>query len=619
MTALATLFAAAAAQTLAAPAAAQALTTQPIVLEDIVVVPDRAPIAAERTGTTVSTITEAEIAGRAQPFALDYLTDLPGLAVTQSGPPGTLTGFTLRGVPQQYVRLRIDGIEVSDPTGTQVAPALGGLLAGDIGRIEVLKGSQSALYGGQAVGGVIDVTSLRPERDGVEQRVAIEAGRYASLRSSYGIAARTDRTDAALTLQGFRTNGFSAAEEAAGNTEADGYSTWRLSGSGSHFVGEDLRLFASGFVQREDGDYDGFPPPDFALADTDDTFEIRSWGARVGADFALGPVASTVAAARFDIDRRFFEAGAELRRFEGSRDTLEYLGRIEAGPDLAFQVGADWNRERARFGAAGADRERSTIAGAFGQATWSPVDAVTVGLALRHDEHSEFGGYTTGRLNAAWLLPTDTVLRASVGTGFRPPSLNELFGPFGPNPDLDPETSLSWDAGIEQRLDGGRGRVSATVFRIEVDDLIQFVDGGYNQVDGTAVSRGVELAGAWAATERLTLTAAYTYTEAELADGSRRARVPRHDAVIGVEARPVERLTLGANLRRVADVVDPTFAPGPELFGNFTRVDARAAYAVTDTAEVYLRAENLFDEQYQTARGYGTADRSFFFGVAARF
>jgi vitamin B12 transporter len=598
-----------------------AATAQTIVLEDIVISPGRAPIAADRTGATVSTITADEIARQARPFALDYLTQLPGLAVTQAGPPGMVAGFTLRGVPQQYVRLRIDGIEVSDPTGPQVAPALGGLLAGDIGRAEVLKGSQSALYGGQAVGGVIEITTLRPDRAGVEQRLSLEAGRYATLRGSYGVAARTDRTDAALTVQGLRTDGFSAAEEAAGNIEADGYETWRLSGSAGHWIGDDLRLFASGFVQREDGEQDAFgevAPGFFAPVDANEDFEYRSWGARFGADPPLGPMASTFTAARFDIDRRFFANGVRTSRFEGSRDTIDYLGRLDAAPGLALQFGADWNRERARFAADGG-RERSSIAGAFGQATWIPVEPATLGLALRHDEHSEFGGYTTGRLTAAYVLPTDTVLRASVGTGFRPPSLFELFGPFG-NPGLDPEASLSWDAGVEQRLASKRARLSATVFRLDIDDIIGFGFAGYEQVPGTARSRGVEVAGTWAATDQLSLTAAYTYTDAELPGGARRPRVPRHDAVLGLDARPIDRLTLAASLRRVADVVEGTAPPGqPDLVGNFTRVDARAAYAVTDAAEVYLRAENLLDEQYQTARGYGTADRSFFFGVASRF
>lgn len=616
MTALASLLG-----TAAAPA-------QTIVLEDIVVSPDRAPVAAARTGASVSTLAPADIARDGRPFLLQSLAGLPGVAVTRAGPPGALADVFVRGLPQRYVRVRVDGIEISDPSQPQVAPSLAGLLVGDVGRTEVLRGSQSALYGGQAVAGVIDIATPAPERDGLEQRIALEGGRYATLRGSYGLALRTDRADATVTLQRFETRGFSAAEA---GTEPDGYETSRVSASGGYFLTEDIRVFGSAFWQDEEGDIDGTPPPDFVLADTDETFDIRTRGARAGVDFRLGGVENTLAAAVFDIDRRFLdEAGGLSFGGEGRRYTLEYLGRAAVAPNFALLFGADWNREEATFLPSGIDAD-AWIAGAFAQATWTPVEPLTVGLALRQDEHSAFGGYTTGRMTAAWALPTDTILRASIGTGFRPPSLNELFGPFGGNPDLEPETSLSYDVGIEQSFAGGRARASATLFRVEIDDLITFTRTDfacfafpippdatcYEQVtEGTSRSQGVELAGRWTVTDRLTLAAAYTYTDSETAAGDRVARVPRHDASLAADALLTDRLALGMTVRRVADVVDGF---GLEPLDDYTLVNARLGYQVAEAAEVYLRAENLLDEHYQTVRGYGTADRSFFFGVAARF
>jgi vitamin B12 transporter len=605
-----------------------AATAQTIILEDIVVSPDRAPVAAARTGASVSTLTEADLARDGQPFLLEDLAGMPGVAVARAGPPGTVSDVFVRGLPQRYVRVRVDGIEISDPSQPQVAPALSGLLVGDVGRAEVLRGSQSAVYGGQAVAGVIDITTPAPARDGLTQRVALEGGRYATFLGSYGVALRTDRADASVTLQRFQTEGFSVAEA---GTEPDGYDTTRVSASGGYFLTDDIRIFGSAFWQDEDGEIDGTPPPDFVLADTDETYEIRSRGARAGADFRLGAVESTLAAAVFDIDRRFLDEDGGLSfGGEGRRYTVEYLGRAEVDPRLALQVGADWNREEATFLPDGLSADAS-IAGVFGQATWTPVDPLTIGLALRQDEHFAFGGYTTGRITAAWALDGDTILRASAGTGFRPPSLNELFGPFGGNPDLAPETSLSYDIGIEQGFAGGRARASATLFRVEIDDLITFTQTEpacfgfpippdatcYEQVtEGTSRSQGVELAARFAATERLTLAASYTYTESETAAGDRVPRVPRHDAALAADAILTDRITLGMTVRRVSDVVDGFDL---EPLDDYTLVNARLAYRVTEEAEVYLRAENLLDEDYQTVRGYGTADRSVFLGIASRF
>lgn len=607
------------------PATARAQA--PVLLEEIVITADRGPTARERTGSSVSVIGEAEIEAEARPFALDLLRQLPGVSVNQTGPAGAVSGFTLRGLPQQYVRVLVDGIEISDPTGPQVAPSLSGLLAGDLARIEVLRGSQSALYGGRAVAGVIDITTARPERDGIEHRFAAEAGRYDSLRGAYTLAARTERVDAAVSLLGLTTDGFSAAERRAGNPEPDGYATRRASFAATIHARDDLRLVASGFVQDEDGDFDsGFP-----IEDAPNRFAIDSWGLRAGIEAEIGPVEHRLAYSRFAIDRRTREVSAfGTTRFdaEGSRDRVEYLGRLGPDPALAIQFGADWSRERAetRFASPGFAQEsgrlRDWIAGGFVQAIWIPTDPLTLNATLRYDHHSEFDGYLTGRASAAYVLPGETILRASVGRGFRPPSLNELFGPFGANRDLDPETSWSVDAGIEQPLADGRARIAATLFWIEVDDRIDFGPLGYEQAEGRDRSRGVELAGTWAVTDRLALSGAYTYTDAELADGSRRNRVPRHDLVLGAEAAPLDRLTLGASVQVVADVVDRTgtLPPGTrDWIGDYVLVNARAAYALTERAEVYLRAENLLDRQYQTARGYGTSDRAFHFGLRARF
>jgi vitamin B12 transporter len=255
------------------------------------------------------------------------------------------------------------------------------------------------------------------------------------------------------------------------------------------------------------------------------------------------------------------------------------------------------------------------------------VEPLTLNAALRFDEHSEFGGYPTGRLTAAYILPTDTVLRASLGTGFRAPSNFELFDPFSGNRDLDPETSRSADVGVTQGFGGDRGQVSATLFWLQIDDLIEFVPsdippgfGRFEQTDGTSESKGVELAAAWALTDALTLTGGYTYTDAELPEGAPRNRVPRHDLTLRLDGAVTERLDLGLGAQYIADYVDDSILVESEGFSeDFFLVNARLAYAVTDAAALYVRAENLLDAQYQTARGFTAPGQSFYFGITGTF
>ena len=294
---------------------------------------------------------------------------------------------------------------------------------------------------------------------------------------------------------------------------------------------------------------------------------------------------------------------------------------------MALRFGGDYTYEtsESRFESGGlitpTGPEYNWDAGVFGQADWSPVEPLTVNAALRFDEHSAFGGYPTGRLTAAWQLPSDTVLRAALGTGFRAPSNFELFDPFNGNPGLEPETSRSADVGVAQGFGDGRGQVSATLFWLEIDDLIEFdtATQRFVQSDGTADSTGVELAAGWALTDALTLTGGYTYTDAKQASGAPRDRVPRHDLTVRLDGAVTDRIDLGLGAQYVADYVDNTGAPSNGFDEDFLLVNARVAYAVAEAAELYVRAENLLDAQYQTARGFTAPGQAFFFGVAGRF
>ena len=601
------------------PAEAQ----QPILLETIVVSANRSESEAARTGADVSVVTESTFQSEGRPFALEYLDALPGVTVQRSGPAGTVSGFAIRGAPQQYVRVEIDGIEISDPTGPQVAPSLSGLLVDDMSRIEVLKGSQSALYGGQAVAGVIAITSPRATEDGFEARYLLEGGTYGTARGRVSLAGRDERGDVVFTLAHYETDGFSAAEEDDGNTEDDAYRTTRLSASGTLYATDTVSIFASAFQQVEDGDFDGGPGPG---GDAPNTFEQTSWGARSGVDFeAFGVIENQVAVSYFDIERDTdsFDPvfGPSEFNTDGDRVRVEYTGRYDVSDRLGIQFGADWTKERSKSNFSDGT-ESNSITGLYGQADWSPVEALTVNAALRFDEHSEFGGYTSGRLTAAYQLLPDTILRGSLGNGFRAPSNFELFDGFSGNPDLEPETSVSADIGLEQSFAGGRGSAQATLFYLRIDDLIEFDPDTsvYFQTDGTSESRGLELSAAWDLTETLTLSGAYTYTDAELPDGSRRDRIPRNELAASLDGAVTDSIDVGGGIRAVNGYIDDsTDVESANFEESFVVVDARVAWNVTDAAQVYLRVENLLDAQYQTARGYGTSDRAWFFGVTGLF
>lgn len=596
-----------------------ALAQQAIELDEITVTANRVATPTGATGTSVAVLDEAELADAAGSEVIDVLRRLPGVSVTQNGPPGSAATVRIRGADSRYIAVYIDGIRVGDPSLTETRFDFGGLTGADIGRVELLRGSQSALYGGSAVGGVIAITTKRAEAEGLSQHARLEGGSYGSVAGSYGFARGGADGEVAMTLSHARTDGFSAADENAGNTEADGFRATRLSFSARHRLSDTVTLGGAAFFQTSRGEYDGFDAT-FTLADQDNVFDRDDWGARAFAEIAAGRTLHEVGVSLYDIARRFDQEG-DVSTFEGRRLTLSWQGTTELSPALSLVYGADWTEERARYSNLPAGEESARIAGAFAQALWAPRGDLDISGSLRLDDTSNFGSFVSGRLAAAWRPDETLTLRAAIARGFRAPSIDERFGdypgafPFVGNPDLTPEESLSYELGIEKAFAGG-ARVSATLFALEIDNLITYVFGApatLENLPGVSTRRGLELA-AEVPLGFATADLAYTYTDARRPSGAQIDLVPLHEVGLGLSAELAPRLTGRVGIRHVEGVVE-FGAPHPA----WTVADLRLDYALTDTVDLSLRVENLFDEEYQEVRGYGTSDRAFYVGLASSF
>ncbi|MEZ5911762.1 MAG: TonB-dependent receptor [Paracoccaceae bacterium] len=425
----------------AAPFAAKA---QVYDLGEIVVSANLEAVAADRTGATVTIVDAEALAAGGETRLTEVLQRLPGVTVNTRGPLGTNTGISVRGASQNYVAVLVDGIDVTDPSGTQVAYDFGGLTTADISRIEVLKGSQSALYGSRAVGGVISITTRRAVEEGVRHYVEAEAGSHSTRALSYGLTAKGANHDVAVTLSHVSTDGFSAADEADGNTEADGYRENKLSFNGSVTLDNGARIGASGFVSASRGEYDeGFPLAD---GSPDEVMNRNAKGLRAFAEFQTGAIDNTLAVTWFHGERRFREDsgfGPSDNTYTGRRLGLSWQGATDLGDHARFVFGADTTKEEfesaGTFGAATAD---SRISGVFAEMNYAATDSIDLSATVRHDNHSRFGGHTTGRVALAWRIEDDLILRAQAGTGFRAPSNYELFSLYG-DPALEPEKAAA--------------------------------------------------------------------------------------------------------------------------------------------------------------------------------
>ena len=608
---------------LALPAFAQ----QTFDLDEITFSANRTETELRRAGSAVSILTRAQIEKTGAATVADLLGRIGGVNVASTGPLGNESSVRLRGLHPRFTAVVIDGVLVNDPSSSSGAVDFGALLTSDIERVEVLRGAQSALYGGSAVAGVISITTTRATEDGLRQTAEVLAGSYDTFQARYGLTYRQGALDYSLNLSHSSATGFSSS---AGQPEPDGHSIQRLSFGMGYQADDTLRLGASAFLQRAWAQYDDWPVD--GAFDQDRT-EI---GGRLFAEYSTDTSKHLLELTGYTIARE--NRDSLPGRFEGSRLGIAYRGETTLSDRFALQYGADITQERA-FGRTIPAGSSSTTSGAFAQVLWAPNDLLDVSVSGRVDHNSSFGTFPTGRLALSYRLTDTLTFSGSAGNAFRAPSVEQLFGssggsfPYQGNPSLTPESATSIDLGLDLALPNDT-KAGVRIFQISTENLIvntycpydpatfSCVAGTFNSVQnvaGLSTSTGAELSFSLPVNDRISLSGAYTYTNALQASGARVSRVPMHQLNAQLDASLSDRLTGTLSVQHVANRLDfrTDYSTGP--VSDYTVVNLGARYKLTDSADAIFRVNNLFDAQYESVAGYGTSGRAVYVGLAARF
>ncbi|MEL6361052.1 MAG: TonB-dependent receptor [Pseudomonadota bacterium] len=581
----------------------------------IVVVANRRPRLKEEIGSTVSIIDAKMIAERQYVTIADALRDAPGVAISRSGSLGGITSARLRGGTTGQTLVVIDGVVVNDTTAPQGGFNFANLDVADIETIEILRGPQSLVYGADAIGGVVSITT---KKGGAPLSGYAEGGANGFARGAATISQSSSEAYFRGTVTGTRTDGISRA---SAGEERDAYKSIGGSIRSGLKLSDQVDLALIGRFSSSQAEIDGFPPPLFLLDDTLER-EKTDEGALTLQLNHRGPQFSGTATAGYSaIDRVNNNEGVETFRGDGSRFSADYIGEYRLSNALIAIGGAEIEQTTADV--SGFD-ESATAGAVFGLLEWQPIDGLTLSGGARRDEFSNFEGATTGRVAASWVAHRTarqtTVLRSSWGKGFRAPTLFELnFSQFGivPNPDLAPERANGVDAGIETYGSAGQlgYRFAGTFYHQSVRDQIdfEFARFGYFNIR-RARSRGVELEGQLDFTDALSLSLSYTYTDAIDKDtDARQLRIPPHRGTAILSLRPTPKLTFSSSLQINGD--EPDF---PAENDSFLRVDVRAAYDLTDALQVYGRIENATDTTYEDVSGFGEPGLSAFGGIRWR-
>ncbi|WP_082992452.1 TonB-dependent siderophore receptor [Erythrobacter sp. QSSC1-22B] len=564
----------------------------------------------ENTGQAVTVIGRDEIEALQGADITRVLARAPGVAFSRNGPLGAFTGVRLRGGEAEQLLVLIDGVRVADPASPSGGFDFGTLTTGTIGKIDLLRGSNSTIWGSDAIAGVIDVSTRG--RGGLAGSVEYGARDTFSASATGGLS--EDAYFAGLSASYVRSDGFSAA---ASGTEPDGFEQFTLGGSAFVDLTDRLELFAQGRYAASTIDIDGFPAPAFVFADTAETQETEQLSGALGLAYYGQDLTLRASYALADTSRDNFDPAlgdAPLFTSDGSSQNLSLRGeyRLIGGLTLAFGGNREWTEYRTDSDTG----EDATITGAYLQAGWV-LGGLAAHIGARLDDHDRFGSATSFGGDVSYALGEGWRLRASVGEGFKAPSLFQLYSDFG-NLDLRPEKSTSMDLGLERGTRGSGFHAAVTAFRRDSEDLIGFDNATFTyaniaeaRAQGLEVELGADIAPA------LRVAGVYSLLDAEnRLSGNDLARRPRHSATLFADWQTPVGAVIGADLRLVGDSFDNA-ANSVRLEG-YEVFDLRASFPLTGALEVFGRVENVFDEEYQTAAGYGSPGRGAFLGVRAQ-
>ena len=615
-------------------------------LDSVVVTANRYEQPVSRIGNSVTLLSADDVRDSQKTALSDLLAATPGVTVTRYGGLGGTTFLRIRGAETDQTVVLFDGVKLNDPSSPGGGYDFANLMTNDFARVEVLRGPQSTLWGSQAIGGVVNIVTPEP-RGPLSGAFSAEGGQLGTGMARARLEAGGEHLSWRIGGNYLSSSGVSAFDRALGGREADGFRNLGLNARATYRLSDAVSAEVRSIWSKSRFDFDGYAPPLYNFGDTNDYGNVEELVTYAGINVAgfEGRWKNRVGYSYTNTDRRDFNpdyAARETFNAVGRNRRAEWQSTLQFSQRYQAVFGLESERSNFRT-ASPSDFDPNPVPLAadtridsvYGELQATPVNALSLTLGLRHDDHATFGGHTSPRAALAYSVSPDTILRASFGDGFKAPTLYQLYSPYG-NLQLRPEEASGWDAGVQHKFAGGRVDVTATYFHRNTRNMIDFVDcfatadprcaaqpfGFYDNLQRTA-AKGVELSAVARAGESARLSLNYTRTDAKnespgsLNNGRELPRRARDTFNAGVDYRWPVGLTTSVSAQYVGRTYND--AANSVTLSSYTLLDLRATYPVSKSLSVYARVENTLDKQYETTAGYGNIGRSFSAGVRTTF
>ena len=581
------------------------------VQEEIVVSASLVEVPKRRLGSSVTVIDRQEIEARNKDTVLELLRTVPGLEIATVGGPGKATSVFIRGGNSSHTLVTIDGRRVNENiTG---AFDFADLSADNLERIEVVRGPQGLIHGSEAVAGSIHIVTRRGQGP-AKPWVRAAGGSDGYSQFGAGVSGGDDTFDYSLSASRIETDGVSAADEAAGNTEDDPWTHLTVSGRVGRSTWGGGRIEATVRHLEGDTDIDGFS---FGIGPVDDLNAEQERNLTTGTVSLRQPINEVWTQSLAVGSTRDQLLGKDPDNFFSNFEIAGRNAEVRTQADLRFGSGESisigYAVERRQAENVGSFDQSLYIRSLFAESLWTLGPGVDLSLGVRNDDHSVFGDETTYRGAISARLGDSARLHASLGTGFKAPTFSDLFFPGFGNPNLRPETSEGFDLGVEIEFSDGRATLDVTYFETDFEELILFTfPGGFVNL-AQANSKGAEFTFEWRAGDRFQLQASHTYNETEdPATGLQLARRPEQRTTLALFFQPTDKLRGSATVVGVSDRIE---ADGSDM-DDYERLDLSVDYQLTTRWRPFVRVENLLDSDYSEIPGYSSPGLTLVGGVS---
>ncbi|MDD5679994.1 MAG: TonB-dependent receptor [Candidatus Omnitrophica bacterium] len=614
-------------------------------LPPIVVSPTRYESTLSSIPSSITVISEEQIELEAKPMVKDVLKYVPGVDIAETSTFGGTASIYTRGTNSNHTLVMIDGVKIYNPMSVNGAFDPANLTLDNIERIEILRGTHSTLYGSDAIGGVIDIITKKGSGK-PKIWASFEGGSYVTLKEAVGSDGEMNGLYYSATVSRIDTRGISKADGKFNNGERDAYHNTSVSSRVDYDVFDNLTIgstfrYTDTETKLDDsGGYGGDDPNRRnreinTIASAYADCAVFEW-------WKLGFKSSWLEYRLYDKDKGDdFDPGEYLNsKFVGKNTFYGGTSILDLFKGDVLLAGIDYNEQEGdsfsdSFDAAwgqwltDSPRVKNHNVGYFIQNKFDAEDKFHSIAGFRIDDDSEFGTYDTYEISGKYTFDWKTSVKGKWATGFKAPSLYQLYDPTNGNPNLKPEQSESFEAGLGQEFFDGCLKVESTYFHTKLDNLIDWtlVDpiwftGQYRNVQKARID-GIENLLIIEPIKEIKINYAYTYLNARN-EGTKQSlnRRPRNKHSVSIDIFPLDNLSFNVSYLFVADRKDIRWVGGTEeqiVLKHYNKVDLSGRYVINKYAEIFGRVENLLNQNYEEADGYGMPGIAFYGGCKTTF